>query len=72
MLRSLRRLVDYMEDLRDLVGLNTHHQDSAENSEGLAIGCAQGDVRAGDPQLPHDVKASTHDCTFCVFLTFCT
>ena len=55
MLRSLRQLVYYMEDLHDLVGLDAHHQESAENSEGLAVSCNQGDIRAGDPQLPHDV-----------------
>jgi hypothetical protein len=48
MLRSLR--------LSDRAGLNAHHQDTGENSEGLAVSCAQGDVRAGDPQLPHDVQ----------------
>ena len=55
-LRSLRELGDNVKELCDWVGLDANHQDSTENSEGLAVSCAQGDVRAMDPQLPHDVQ----------------
>jgi hypothetical protein len=47
---------DNVEELCDRVGLDSHNQDSLENSEGLAVSCAQGDVIAGDPQLPQDVQ----------------
>jgi hypothetical protein len=47
----LRQLVNNVEELRDRIGLYAYHQDSAANSEGLAIRCAQGDVRSGDPYL---------------------
>ena len=55
-LRSLRQLGDNAEELRARVGLDVLHQDSTENSEGLAVSCAKGDVRAGDRQLPYDVQ----------------
>ena len=45
-----------VEELRDYVGLDAHHQDSLENTEGLAVSCVQGDVRAEYPQLPHSVQ----------------
>ena len=52
----LRQLGDNVEELCDRVGLDAHLQGSAENCEGFAVNCAQGDVRAGYPQLPHDVQ----------------
>jgi hypothetical protein len=51
MLIFLRQIGDNVEELHDCVGLDVRHQNSHKNSEGLAVSCAQGGVRAGDPQL---------------------
>jgi hypothetical protein len=73
MLRSLRQLGDNVEKLRDRVGPPAHHRNSAENSEGIAVSCPQGDVRAGDPQLPKDVQ-NLHTGLSCLHLedSLCT